>query len=183
VVRTEAAPALAAPVTQPIPVVIAPPVIAVSESVVAKQVEVKPVEPKRERPAMKSAETFLAGPVGEERAEYMYRCNSDGSVRETLVYFYGDDLRASQACSFDPLRREAVYHGRADASRLHEARKLSDTLYVGELGHERRDLRRDYRSDGSVSQTVLFFYEGDRRAAYAPSGAPLRRQETFDGPI
>jgi hypothetical protein len=143
----------------------------------------KHVETKAERPPMKRSETFLAGPLGEERPDFMYRFNSDGSVRETVVYFYGDDLRAAQASGFDPLRREAIYQGRPDATRLHAARKQSDTFYVGDLGHERRDLRREYRPDGSVAQTVVFYYEGDRRATEAPSGTPIRRQEAFEGLI
>jgi hypothetical protein len=132
-------------------------------------------------PPIKRSETFLAGPAGEERPDYAYRFNSDGSVRETVVYFYGDDLRAAHGSGFDPLRREAVYLGRVDVSRLYAARKLSDTVYVGEFGHERRDVRRDYRPDESVAQTVIFYYEGDRRAADAPSGAAVRRQAGFDG--
>jgi sulfite reductase (ferredoxin) len=181
--RLEAKPSLPVPETQAIPVAVSPPAVAVQAPLVAQQVDVKPVEVKTEKPPMKRAETFLAGPVGEERPDYSYRFNSDGSVRETVVYFYGDDLRATQATAFDPLRREAVYQGRADAGRLHAARKLNDTLYLGDQGHEQRDQRRDYRPDGTVSQTILFYYEGDRRAADAPSGAPLRRQETFDGAI
>jgi hypothetical protein len=155
----------------------------VAKQVAVEQVAARPPAPKAEKPPMKRSETFLAGPAGEERADFTHRFNSDGSVRETVVYFYGDDLRAAQANGFDPLRREAVYQGRADAGRLHAARKLSDTIYVGELDHELRDLRREYRPDGSVSQTILFFYEGNRRAADAPSGTPMRRQEAFDGTI
>ncbi|HMF13409.1 MAG TPA: hypothetical protein VKE94_13920, partial [Gemmataceae bacterium] len=143
-------------------------------------------EVKPERPAAapaKRAETFLAGPPGEERPNCAYRFNSDGSVRETVVYFYGDDLRASQATAFDPLRREAIYQGRVEANRLFAARKLSDTLYVGDVDHEHRDLRREYRPDESVAQTIVFYYQGDRRASEAPSGAPIRRQVTLDGTV
>src|SRR5262249_34086422 len=150
-----AKPALAVPETQAIPVAVSPPLVAVEAPIITKQVEVIHAEAKVEKTPIKRSETFLAGPVGAERGGFMYRCKSDGSVRETVVYFYGDDLRAAQASGFDPLRREAVYQGRADASRLHAARKLSDTLYVGDLGHERRDQRREYRGDGEVSQTVV----------------------------
>ncbi len=133
--------------------------------------------------ARKRVETFLAGLDGEERADYAYRYNNDGTVRETVIYFYGDDLRAGAAQPGEALRREAVYVGRVDAYRLHAARKRSDTRYVGEAGHERRDVRLEYHPDGRVAQTVVFYYDGDARAAAAPSGAPVRRQVAYEGSI
>jgi sulfite reductase (ferredoxin) len=140
----------------------------------------EPPAPPAPAPRM-GAETFYAGHPGEEMRDYAYRYNSDGSVRETVVYFYGQDQRAAAASGGDPLRREAVYQGRADPLRLYAARKLSDTYYVGDPGHERRDYRVEYLPDGGVSQTVVFHYEGDARAAEAPSGAPLRRQAAYAG--
>jgi sulfite reductase (ferredoxin) len=130
------------------------------------------------RPSM---ETFCAGSPGEELRDYAYRFNSDGSVRETIVWFYGEDQRAAAAGGGDPLRREAVYQGRVDAQRLHAARKVSDTYYVGESGHERRDFRVEYLPDGRPAQTVVFHYQDDARAADAPSGSPVRRQVTYAG--
>lgn len=131
-------------------------------------------------PPFKHSETFLAGLPGEELRDYTYRYNSDGSVRETVVYFYAQDRRAGQARGEDALRREALYVGQVDPLRLHAARKLSDTHYVGPAGHERRDRRVDHLDEHTV-KTVVFYYEGDLRAADAPSGAPLRRQVVFDG--
>jgi hypothetical protein len=131
----------------------------------------------------RQSETVLAGRPGEELPDYTVRFNSDGSVRETVVYYYGPDLRAAAAGPGDPLRREAVYAGPVEVLRLHAARKLSDTHYVGPPGHERRDRRLEYLPDGSVARTVLFVYEGEQRAAEAPSGAALRRQVAYDGPI
>jgi sulfite reductase (ferredoxin) len=128
-----------------------------------------------------AAETFCAGQPGDEMRDYTYRFNSDGSVRETVVYFYGDDRRASSGAPGDPLRREAAYQGRVDPARLHAARKLSDTYHVGDAGHERRDYRLEYLPDGRVAQTVVFHYEGDARAADAPSGAAMRRQAAYAG--
>ena len=133
--------------------------------------------------ARKRLETFLAGLDGEERADYAYRYNNDGSVRETVIYFYGDDLRAGFAQPGEPLRREAVYVGRVDAYRLHAGRKRCDTRYAGEAGHERRDVRVEYHPDGRVAQTVVFYYEGEARASAAPSGAPVRRQVAYEGSI
>ncbi len=133
------------------------------------------------QPPRMAAETFYAGQPGEELRDYACRYNSDGSVRETVVYFYGDDQRAGTASPGDPLRREAVYQGRADTQRLYATRKLSDTHYVGDAGHEARDYRLEYLPDGRVAQTVVFHYEGDARAAAAPSGAPLRRQVAYAG--
>ncbi len=129
----------------------------------------------------KAAETFYAGHPGEELRDYALRYNSDGSVRETVVYFYGDDQRAATAGPGDPLRREAVYMGSVDPLRLYAARKLSDTHYVGDSGHEARDYRVEYLPDGRVAQTVVFHYDGDVRASEAPSGAPLRRQVAYAG--
>jgi sulfite reductase (ferredoxin) len=129
-----------------------------------------------------SAETFLAGHPGEERPDYAFRYNSDGGVRETVVSYYGDDLRAAAAGPGDPLRREAVYLGRVDPGRLHAARKLSDTYFVGPPGHERRDYRVDYLPDGRPAQTVVFHYANGARAADAPSGSAVRRQVAYDGP-
>jgi hypothetical protein len=131
--------------------------------------------------AFMQLETFLAGLPGEERADFAYRYNSDGSVRETVVYFYGEDRRAGGARPDDALRREAVYLGKADAARLFAARKLYDIFYVGPLGHERRDRRVEYRAEDGAGRTVVFYYEGDLRAAAAPSGAAVRRQVVFDG--
>jgi hypothetical protein len=158
--------ALIQPQTQLIPLALAEP-----------EVQPRPLEAASAR----QSETFLAGRMGEERADFTFRYNSDGSVRETVVYFYGPDLRAAAAGSGDPLRREAVYLGQVDPVRLHAARKVSDTYYVGPPGHERRDLRREYHPDGRVARTVIFFYEGDRRAADAPSGTAVRRQIAYEG--
>jgi sulfite reductase (ferredoxin) len=189
----EAKPSLPAPQTQAVEVQLEPPAIAPPPVVPAPPAPVllapvvsQPPPPTATLPAappVKRLETFLTGPAGEELRDYTVRFNSDGSIRETIVYFYGDDLRASQATSFDPLRREAVYQGRVDPIRLHAARKLSETLYVGDVGHERADLRREYRADGNIARTVVFYYDGDRRAADAPSGTPVRRQEALEGTL
>ncbi|HEV3204340.1 MAG TPA: NADPH-dependent assimilatory sulfite reductase hemoprotein subunit, partial [Gemmataceae bacterium] len=103
----------------------------------------QPEVPPATRP-IKRHETFLAGQPGQERPDYQYRFNSDGSIRETAVYFYGDDLRASAAHAGDPLRREAVYQGAVDAFRLHAAYKRSNLYFVGSAGHERPDTRIEY---------------------------------------
>jgi hypothetical protein len=93
-----------------------------------------------------------------------------------VIYFYEDDTRAAGATAGSALRREASYAGKADPFRLHAARKLSDTYLVGPAGQEQRDRRIDYHADGRPVTTTLFYYEGDRRAAEAPSNAALRRQ-------
>jgi sulfite reductase (ferredoxin) len=128
---------------------------------------------------VKHKETYLAGPAREERPDHTVLYNSDGSVRHTVVYFYGNDQRAGTAGKHAPLRRKAVYRGRVDPFRLHAARKLSDTLYVGPAGHERRDVRLEYDWEGRVARKVVFYYEGDGRAADVPSGAVLSRRATY----
>jgi hypothetical protein len=148
---------------------------AVSLTLAAPEVKQATVAP------LKRSETFLAGTPGEELPDYTIRFNSDGSVRETAVCFYEGDQRAASARKGDPLRREAVYLGPVDSLRLHAVRKLSDTNYVGQAGHERRDRRVEYHPDGHPGQTVIFYYDGDARAADVPSGAKLRRQVVFEG--
>jgi sulfite reductase (ferredoxin) len=185
----EPAPSLTQPETQVVQVKMAPPQITappppppVPVATVVQPPTQGVVAPTPTPLRAKRSDTFLAGSAGEELRDYSYRYNSDGSVRETIIYFYGDDLRATQATGFDPLRREAVYQGRVDTNRLFAARKLCDTFYVGDTSHERRDLRREYRADGSVAQLVVFYYDGDERAADAPSGAAVRRQEAISEP-
>jgi sulfite reductase (ferredoxin) len=128
-----------------------------------------------------ATETFYAGPPGEELRDYGLRYHSDGSVRETVVFFYEDDQRAGSAAAGDALRREAVYTGRVDPQRLHAVRKVSDTYFVGDAGYEKRDYRVEYLPDGQVGRTVVFHYDGDARAADSPSGAALRRQAIYAG--
>jgi dissimilatory sulfite reductase (desulfoviridin) alpha/beta subunit len=134
-------------------------------------------------PAPVRSETILAGLAGEERPDYTLRLHTDESVKETVVYFYTDDRRAAAAQPGDALVREAVYLGRVDPYRLHAARKLSDTFYVGTAGRELRDRRIEYRPDGAVAGTVVFYYEGDLRAKDAPSGAAVRREVGFAGAV
>jgi sulfite reductase (ferredoxin) len=126
-------------------------------------------------------ETFYAGQPGEELVDYAFRYNTDGSVRETIVCYYGADVRAAGAHPGDPLVREAVYQGKVNPLRLFAARKLSDTFYTGPARLELRDRRVEYHPDGSPAQTVVFYYDGDIRAKEAPSGSALRRQVTFEG--
>jgi sulfite reductase (ferredoxin) len=130
--------------------------------------------------ATRQSETFLEGRAGEEKPDFTYRFRDDGSVCETAVYFYGDDERARTATGNDPLRREAVYLGKVNAFRLHTAGKLSDVYYAGPPGHERRDRCVDYHANKVVARTVIFYYGGDVRAADAPAGAAIRRQEVYE---
>jgi sulfite reductase (ferredoxin) len=129
----------------------------------------------------KRSEIFMAGPEGHERRDYAYCYRSDGSVKETAVYFYGDDWRASAAHLGEPLRREARYAGKVNAFRLHEANKLSDTYYVGSADEERADRRVDYRRDGEAGLTVVFFYGAEMRAEEAAAGTAVSRQVVFEG--
>ena len=131
----------------------------------------------------KRSETLLAGPPGEELPDYSFRYHTDGSIRETAVYFYEGDCRAANARGGRALRREAVYLGQVDPFRLHGARKLSDTYYAGLAGHELRDRCAEYNPDGAVARTILFYYQDDRRASQASSGSVLRRQVSYEGKV
>jgi sulfite reductase (ferredoxin) len=130
--------------------------------------------------ALKRSERFLVGPAGDERTDYEYRYHSDGSVRETAVYFYGDDGRAGTAHTGDPLRRKATYHGRVDPFRLYNAQKLYDTYYVGSPGNELRDFQISYHSDGRVAQVIVFYYDGNVRASEASSSAGVCRAVAYE---
>jgi sulfite reductase (ferredoxin) len=158
-------PALGVPQTQSVSLQLAEPVVTAHQA----------------RTPGRRSETFLAGLPGEELPDYRVRYHTDGSVQDTVVFFYGGDHRAATAQPSDPLRREATYQGRVDSGRLHAARKLSDTYYVGPAGQERRDIRLEYDAEGCLLQTVVFLYEGDCRAADVSSGAALRRQVVFEG--
>lgn len=147
----------------------------------AVSIEIRAPDANGVAPPQMRSETLFAGAAGGERPDYAYRYDSSGRVAVTVVYFYGDDRRAAEASPDDALRREAVYRGRVDAFRLFAARKVSDTLFIGEPGEERRDLRRDYHADGRVARTVVFFYEDGVRAAEAAPGAALRRETAYDG--
>jgi sulfite reductase (ferredoxin) len=131
--------------------------------------------------AVMRSERFLAGPPGEERIDYAYRYNNDSTVRETAVYFYGEDSRATASYSGQPLRRKAIYLGRVDPSRLYSARKLSVIHYVGSPGNEQKDIQLDYHADGQIAQSIIFYYDGDVRAPVAPSGAAVRRAVVYEG--
>ena len=131
----------------------------------------------------KQIERFLAGGCGDELLDYEFRFDTSGQARQTVVYFYGDDLRAGQTHRGLAVCRKAVYHGQVDPARLHAARKLSDILYIGPAGHERRDYRLDYHANGIVARTVVYLYEDDTRAAEAPSGAARRRQIVYAGKL
>jgi sulfite reductase (ferredoxin) len=133
------------------------------------------------REPIKRSERFFAGPLGEERTDYAHRYNGDGSVRETAVHFYGDDCRAADAHGGLPLRRKAIYQGRVDPTRLYNARKLRDIYYAGSTGNEQKDSQINYHADGSVAQSVIFYYDSDVRAKEAPSGAVIRHAVTFEG--
>jgi sulfite reductase (ferredoxin) len=134
----------------------------------------------RRKAPLKRSEQFLVGAPGEERTDYEYRYNSDGSVREAAIYFYGDDCRAATAPAGEPLRRKAAYLGRVDPFRLYNARKLNDTHYIGSPGNELRDFQTSYHPDGRVAQTVVFCYDGEARASDAPSGAAVRRSVVYE---
>src|SRR5207244_10769447 len=97
------------------------------------------------------------------------------------IYFHGDDRRACDAKPGDALHRVAVYAGSVDSLRLHRARKLSDTYYVGPADHERRDRRVEYQRNDRIARTILFYYDGDVRAAACASGARLHREVCFSG--
>jgi hypothetical protein len=129
------------------------------------------------------SERFYAGRAGEELLDYSFRYTGGGEVSETVIYFYGEDLRATASHRGLPARRRAVYRGKVDPARLYAAEKRSDTFFVGAAGHERRDHRVDYHSDGSVKQTVVYYYASETRAGDVTSGIAVRRQTVYEGKL
>ena len=129
------------------------------------------------------SERFYAGRAGEELLDYSFRYTGAGEVSETVVYFYGEDLRATTSHRGLPLLRWAVYRGKVDPARLYAAEKRSDIFFVGAAGHERRDYRVDYHSDGSVKQTVVYYYASEARAGDVTSGIAVRRQTVYEGKL
>jgi sulfite reductase (ferredoxin) len=137
----------------------------------------------REPRPWKRSERFMAGPAGEELVDYSVHYAQDGSVRHTVVYFYADDRRAAAAHTGLALRRQAVYRGRVDPTRLYAARKLGDVCFAGSAGQERRDYRVDYHGDGRVAQTVVFYYGDEVRASEASAGAAVRHAVAYEGKL
>jgi sulfite reductase (ferredoxin) len=162
-------PAPASPQTRSVP-------LALADAIITP----KPVDDPTGR---RRSERFYAGGPGEELLDYSFRYTGDGEVGETAVYFYGEDLRAMAAHRGLPVCRRAVYHGKADPARLYAAEKRSDTFFVGAAGHERRDYRVDYHGDGSVKQTVVYYYANQARASDVTSGIALRRHTVYEGKL
>ncbi len=148
---------------------------------VASKVDSKPIPSEDTGASFKEMEWYFTGEVGEEICDYRLYFNGDGSVRETVVCFYGEGVRAQNAHIGDPLCQESHFVGQVDLSDLSSARKHCDIHYVGAAGHEHKDFSYHYHLDGRVARTFVFFYEGNHRAREIPSLAPIRRQEVYSG--
>jgi sulfite reductase (ferredoxin) len=151
------------PHTQSIPLALAPPEVS----------KASPAE------AAKSREDFFVGERGDELRDYTVAYETDGSVRSTIVYYYGGDRRACEAHRGLPICRKAYYRGRVNPARLHSARKLKDIFYSGPPGRERKDREIRYDADGKLARTMVLYYEGGLQAEKSHSGSPLRRVVTY----
>ncbi|GIW83005.1 MAG: hypothetical protein KatS3mg105_4812 [Gemmatales bacterium] len=61
--------------------------------------------------------------------------------------------------------------------------KETETFFVGPKGEERRDFAYRYNDDDSVRETIVYFYEEDRRAAEATADHALRREAIYAGRV
>ncbi|MGF1577992.1 MAG: NADPH-dependent assimilatory sulfite reductase hemoprotein subunit [Gemmataceae bacterium] len=140
-------------------------------------------KPTTEAPqAFMESETFLVGETGEELKDYTIHYAGDGTVRETVVYFYQSG-RAAQSEPDEPLVRTESFVGQVDPAKLNQARKLSEVHHVGEHGHERKDKCVEYGKNGKVKRTVVYLYEDGKRAHEVPTKAAIRREKVYLGEV
>ncbi|MGH7198413.1 MAG: hypothetical protein ACREH5_06725, partial [Candidatus Omnitrophota bacterium] len=127
--------------------------------------------------------TYFQGEVSEEKVDFAQNYLSDGAtVRNTQVSFYEGDKRAADATADEALIRTELYRGGAAGSDIVGSLILQTvTYFFGLVGEEKVDFTQNYRSDGSVRNTALSFYEGDVRAEDAAWDAALIRTEQFRG--
>ena len=150
-----------------------------------KPSHVRPMEPTSQPAepvqAAKLRETHYTGPAGHERADYQFVYAENGTVLQTVVFYYGEHHRAAAAPVQASLTAKATYLGRIDPAAPEGGKKLSVTTFAGDRGGELADSARTYSTDGQVVETEISYYEGDRRAGVAPPGTPLRRRVVYRG--
>src|SRR5262249_62348488 len=71
------------------------------------------VHPFRLHAARKLSDTFYTGPARQELRDRRIEYHPDGQPAQTVVFYYDGDVRASQAPSGAPLRRQASLEGKA----------------------------------------------------------------------
>ncbi|MGD2278971.1 MAG: VCBS repeat-containing protein, partial [Candidatus Omnitrophota bacterium] len=118
-----------------------------------------------------------------------------GNIIQTSVYYYGEsELRASEANYRDPMKTSVTYWGEADTNNdgqisqdeIDNAREKSATYYYIEArlkGEETADYTVRRTTDGTVASTMIYYYEGDKRAADSEATDKMAKNVTYRGPI
>ncbi|MFH1553088.1 MAG: hypothetical protein ABID83_05600, partial [Candidatus Omnitrophota bacterium] len=127
---------------------------------------------------------------GEEVQDYTVSYLTDGvTVKDTTVYFYEEDNRASESDVDDRMKRTITYWGEAangDGSIKDDAKKKSETIFqfmsLAQRGEEVSDVTFNYYRDGeTVRDTTVYFYEGNLRASKATNKKGMERSATYWG--
>ncbi|MBD3426086.1 MAG: hypothetical protein GF409_02500, partial [Candidatus Omnitrophica bacterium] len=134
---------------------------------------------------------------GEEISDYTEKYNSRQQITNTTVYYYEDDLRATEAGSSDRMSRSVTYRGEVDTDALdsdgdglldgYEDKLASITYYDYESrlkGEEVTDYTEKYNSNQQITATTIYLYEADlKRAADADSYDRMSRNVTYRGEV
>ncbi|MBN1527361.1 MAG: hypothetical protein JW919_07255, partial [Candidatus Omnitrophica bacterium] len=108
----------------------------------------------------------------------------DNKIQETLYYKVTDPLnyyiRTKYTYDVDnKLISSATYTKKADGTEY----LSSNTLYAGEKGKEIADYTQNFAEDGSVTDTTVYYYKGDKRAADGYYRDPKEKAVTYWGDI
>src|SRR4029077_4035412 len=111
---------------------------------------------------------YFKGEVSEEKTDFTQNYRAAGTISQTALSFYVGDKRAADADAQDALIRTDNFRGgKAGSDDVTGLRLLSRAYFKGEVSEEKTDFTQNYRADGTISQTALSFYVGDKRAADA----------------
>ncbi|NQU95738.1 MAG: hypothetical protein HQ549_05910, partial [Candidatus Omnitrophica bacterium] len=142
---------------------------------------------------IKESETFydtLYRLKGEEVQDYSVTYLMDGKTRkDTTVYIFEGDKRASESDSEDRMKKSVTYWGdavNANGTIKEDAKKKAETFYQfktsAKHGEEVADVTLSYYQDGeTVRDTTFYFYNGNLRASEATNRTGLERSATFWG--
>ncbi|NQT23601.1 MAG: hypothetical protein HQ579_09235, partial [Candidatus Omnitrophica bacterium] len=145
--------------------------------------------------AVKKSQTFFDYEFrlkGEEIADYTIAFQGDGeTIKDTTVYFYEGIKRAKDSTTYDRMARSVTYWNGdvldEEGEIKENTKKKSETFFQfkedAERGEELADLTISYYRDGETPrESVIYFYEGNKRAAEAdPYEDGLERTASFWG--
>ena len=126
---------------------------------------------------IKVSETFYQGAFGEEKADYTFKYDSLGNVTSLTVYWYegiSGRVKAVDATAFDAMKKTVTYSNDSIAEEeynedgtlkdgedglMDDPIKISETFYQGSYGEEKADVTYQFRQDGSIKTTTVYYYE------------------------